>query len=263
MISLKRRIELIGFAWQDSKKAVELSGHSRVELFWDILRFVFKYEKDTREYMKLAYYNKNAEERKQIEPKFMEELQFKRFRDAELVFHSKWTSEYWEHPKRFNKRTIAYREHFNAGAGLSVRYGVWVMSTHNSIGKLHIGKRVALGRNTEIDYTGDLYIGDGVDIAERTIILTHGHDLFGLKPNEDLIDIRTRAYITPLTIEDNVFIGAQSMIMPGVTKIGENAVISAGSVLTEEVPRNALVAGNPAKVIGKLPRVYYRYNKKK
>ena len=263
MISLKRRIELIGFAWQDSKKAAEMSIHSRIWLFGDILRFVFKYEKDTRDYMKLAYYNKNADERQQMEPKLQEELRYKRFRDEELAFHSKWTTEYWEHPKRFNKRTIAYRTYFNAGAGLSVRYGVWVFSTHKRIGKITIGERVGLGRGAEIDYTGDLIIGNGVDIAERAMVLTHGHDLYGLIPDEDIIEHKMRAYPTPLVIHDNVFIGAYSLIMPGVSDIGENSVISAGSVVTTKVPPNTIVAGNPAKVIGKAPRrLCYLYNKK-
>ncbi|MBQ6957081.1 MAG: hypothetical protein IJP77_00805 [Bacteroidales bacterium] len=74
--------------------------------------------------------------------------------------------------------------------------------------------------------------------------------------------MKTRAYATPLVIEDNVFIGAQCIIMPGVGRIGENSVISAGSVVTKEVPPNTIVAGNPAKNIGKLPsRALYLYDK--
>ena len=264
MISLRRRIELIGFAWQDSKKTAELSGRSRTWLFGDILRFVFKYEKDTRDYMKLAYYNKNADERLQMEPKLQEELRYKRFRDEELVFHSKWTSEYWEHPMRYNKRTIAYREHFNAGAGLSVRYGVWLMSTHKRIGELIIGQKVSLGRNTEIDYTGNLTIGNGVDIAERCVILTHGHQYFGNRMDSKLISGTNGAYPTPLSIEDNVFIGAGTYIMPGVKRIGENSIISAGSMVYKQVPPNCVVAGNPAKVIFEMPegyRTYFKYKK--
>ena len=265
MLAFQRRLDILKFAWKDSKKAKELSKRkrSRLFLFFDIVRFSFQYEKDTRDYLKLAYFDRNMQERQQIDVELKEFLRIKRFRDEQLVFLSKWTSQKWEHPKKFNKRTVAYRKHFNMGEGLSVRYNVWIFSTHNRIGKLMVGRKVAFGRNSEIDYTGDLTLGDGVDIAERSIILTHGHDLYGLKQHDELIDIKTRAYVTPLVIEDNVFIGAQSIIMPGVSKIGENAVISAGSVVTEEVPRNSIVAGNPAHIIGKLPRVYYRYNKKK
>ena len=265
MLAFQRRLDLIKYAWKDSKMAKKMSTHklSRLSLFFDIVRFSFKYEKDTREYLKLQYYDKNKEERKVLDTELSNLLKIKQYQQEELVFHSKWTSEKWEHPQKHYKRLLAYRRRYNMGMGTSVRYNVWIRTTHNRIGQLIVGRNVAFGRNSEIDYTGDLTLGDGVDIAERTIILTHGHDLYGLKQEEELIDIKTRAYITPLIVEDNVFIGAQSIIMPGVSKIGENAVISGGSVVTEEVPRNAIVAGNPAHVIGKLPRVYYRFNKKK
>lgn len=261
MLTYQRRRDILKYCWKDSIIAKERSKikRSRFAYFIDMVRFSFKYEKDNRDYIQLNYFDKDSDERLQMDSVLYEQLRFKRFRDDQLTFLSKWTSQKWEHPSRFNKRTVAYKKHFNAGEGLSVRYNVWCFSTHNRIGVLKIGRKVALGRNTEIDYTGDLIIGDGVDIAERTLILTHGHDLYGLKQDDELIELKTRAYITPLVIGNNVFIGAQSIIMPGVNRIGENAVISAGSVVTEEVPKNAIVAGNPAKVVGRLPRVYYRY----
>jgi len=52
----------------------------------------------------------------------------------------------------------------------------------------------------------------------------------------------------PVVIEDNVFIGAYSIVLKGVT-IGENAIIGAGSIVTKSVPRNQIWAGNPAKFI--------------
>ncbi len=54
--------------------------------------------------------------------------------------------------------------------------------------------------------------------------------------------------IGSITIEDNVFIGARALIMPGVT-IGKNSIVAAGSIVTKTVPENSIVAGNPAKVI--------------
>lgn len=264
MLTWKRKSDIIKYCWKDSKKVTELSKgkQSRWGAFLDMIRFSFKYEKDNRDYMKLAYYDKSAEERLSLDPTLKEQLRVKQFRDAELAFHSKWISPKWEHPKRFYKRTLAYQKHFNAGAGLSVRYDVWIFSTHERIGTIKIGKKVGFAKHTEIDYTGDLTIGNGVDIAERTIIFTHSHDFYGLIPDEEIISMKTRAYATPLVIEDNVFIGAQCIIMPGVGRIGENSVISAGSVVTKEVPPNTIVAGNPAKNIGKLPsRALYLYDK--
>ena len=49
-------------------------------------------------------------------------------------------------------------------------------------------------------------------------------------------------------IEDNVFIGARSIIMKGV-HIGNGSVVGAGSVVTKDVPANVIVAGNPAKIV--------------
>ncbi|MGM1299845.1 DapH/DapD/GlmU-related protein, partial [Enterobacter hormaechei] len=55
-------------------------------------------------------------------------------------------------------------------------------------------------------------------------------------------------YGKPVTIGDNVWIGGRAIINPGVT-IGDNAVIASGAVVTKDVPANAVVGGNPAKII--------------
>lgn len=55
--------------------------------------------------------------------------------------------------------------------------------------------------------------------------------------------------VSPVSIGDNVFVGAGAMILKGVT-IGENAVIGAGSVVTTDIPRNAIAAGVPAVPVG-------------
>jgi acetyltransferase-like isoleucine patch superfamily enzyme len=52
----------------------------------------------------------------------------------------------------------------------------------------------------------------------------------------------------PVTIGDNVWMGARVTVLPGVT-IGENAVIGAGSVVTKDIPPNAIAVGNPAQVL--------------
>jgi acetyltransferase-like isoleucine patch superfamily enzyme len=57
----------------------------------------------------------------------------------------------------------------------------------------------------------------------------------------------------PVIIEDNVFIGACAIILKGVT-IGKNSIIGAGSVVVSNVPKNVIVAGNPAKVIKVISR---------
>lgn len=54
--------------------------------------------------------------------------------------------------------------------------------------------------------------------------------------------------VAPIVIEDNVFIGADAFVLKGVT-IGKNSVIGAGSIVTRDIPANAIAAGNPAKVV--------------
>lgn len=82
-------------------------------------------------------------------------------------------------------------------------------------------------------------IGDNVTMAPRVHILCH--------------DASTKAFLNytkigRVSIGDNVFIGAESIVLPGVT-IGSNVVIGAGSVVTHDVPDGMLVAGNPARTI--------------
>lgn len=266
MLTFKRRIDIIKYCWKDSKKAKDLSkgDKSRWAFFTDMVRFSFKYEKDNRDYMRLAYYDKSSKERDELHVELSEQLRAKRFKDEQLVFHAKWTSQKWEHPRKFNKRTQAYRKRFNMGERTSIRYNVWITSTHNRIGELKIGSHCSFGRNAEVDYTGGLIIGNGVDISERCMILTHGHQFFGNRMDSIIIKGTDAAYPTPLVIEDNVWIGAGAYIMPGVKRIGENSVISAGSIVNKEVPPNCIVAGNPAKVIFEMPegyRTYYQYKK--
>ncbi|KGO22197.1 hypothetical protein Q757_09705, partial [Oenococcus alcoholitolerans] len=66
-------------------------------------------------------------------------------------------------------------------------------------------------------------------------------------------------YAFPVTIEDNVWLGANVTVTPGVT-IGKNSVIGAGSVVTKDIPENVVAYGNPAQVarkINKKDREYY------
>ena len=129
------------------------------------------------------------------------------------------------------------------------------MLTHeyNATGHLEIGEHVLLARNADLDYTGGLIIGNNVKIMEGVKILTHAHDVLNWKADAKLIPFTNRAYRTPLKIGENAQIGAHAIIMSGVGEIGANSMISAGAVVVKSVPPHAIVAGNPAKVVGELP----------
>jgi len=62
------------------------------------------------------------------------------------------------------------------------------------------------------------------------------------------LDKSSNEYFNTIVIGDNVFIGLNSIILPGV-KIGNNVIIGAGSVVTKSIPDNSVVAGNPAKIL--------------
>lgn len=88
-------------------------------------------------------------------------------------------------------------------------------------------------------------IGHNVFIAPNVGIYTAGHPLDVERRNQGL------EYAWPVTIEDNVWIGAGVHILPGVT-IGSGSVIGAGAVVTRDVPAESLVVGNPGKVVRKI-----------
>jgi len=74
-------------------------------------------------------------------------------------------------------------------------------------------------------------------------------DFHPVKPNGRRYNTNVKDIpAAPVIIEDNVFIGTGAYILKGV-RIGENSVVGAGAVVTKNVPRNSIVAGNPAKVI--------------
>jgi maltose O-acetyltransferase len=110
------------------------------------------------------------------------------------------------------------------------------------------GMNIYLGDHVFINYMcvildcNEVRIGNHVMIGPSVQIYTAAHDLRA-EPR-----IRGIEVAKPITIEDNVWIGGGAIILPGV-KIGRNAVVGAGAVVSRDVPSNTIVAGNPARVI--------------
>ena len=84
--------------------------------------------------------------------------------------------------------------------------------------------------------------GDNVFIAPNCSFYTAGHPLDVERRNQGL------EYAKPITIGNNVWIGGNVCVLPGVT-IGDNVVIGAGSVVNRDIPSNTVAVGNPCKVI--------------
>ncbi len=103
-----------------------------------------------------------------------------------------------------------------------------------------IGKNVFINACCNFQDQGGIEIGDNVLIGHNVVIATLNHDF---NP-----DKRASMFSKKVIIKSNVWIGSNSTILPGII-INEGAIIAAGSVVTKEVPKNAIVAGNPAKII--------------
>lgn len=108
---------------------------------------------------------------------------------------------------------------------------------------LCLGKGASIQKDVHIDslFCHLISIGDDCTLAPRVMILAHDASM------KRLIGY-TR--VSKVTIGKLVFIGAGTIILPGVT-IGDNVVIGAGSVVSKDIPSDTVVAGNPAKIIGK------------
>ncbi|MCW3787285.1 DapH/DapD/GlmU-related protein [Plebeiibacterium sediminum] len=111
---------------------------------------------------------------------------------------------------------------------------------------VNIGLFTRIGKNVCIDHScslldmGTITIEDDVLIGPKVNIVTEEHPV---KPSE-----RRALGAKPVIIKRNATIGAGATILPGIT-VGENAVVTAGSVVTKDVSANTVVAGIPAKVI--------------
>ena len=123
------------------------------------------------------------------------------------------------------------------------------------------GYNIEVGGNFFANYNftvldvGKVRIGENAQIGPNVSIYTAGHPLHPDSRNSGY------EYGIPVTIGDNVWIGGNVCILPGVT-VGNNAVIGAGSVVTKDIPDNALAAGNPCRVIRQITEAdrdfYYR-----
>lgn len=110
---------------------------------------------------------------------------------------------------------------------------------------IHIGNNFYANHNLVILDAAEVIIGDNVYIAPNCGIYTAGHPLNVEDRNKGL------EYAKPIKIGNNVWIGANVAILPGVT-IGDNVTIGAGSIVNRDVPSNTLAVGNPCKVIRNL-----------
>lgn len=115
-----------------------------------------------------------------------------------------------------------------------------------------IGKNFTFARGFALDRNDCWLVSIGDDVAAGPQVSLIAHDA----------SLRNRigySRVGKISIGDRVFLGARSLVLPGVT-IGNDAIVAAGSVVTRDVPAGAIVAGVPARILGEVDEVVDRWS---
>ena len=113
---------------------------------------------------------------------------------------------------------------------------------NNAVGDVIIGDYTRVGLHNTI--IGPVSIGNHVNLAQGITVTALNHNFEDTGKRID----QQRVSTIPVVIGDDVWIGANAVILPGVT-IGSHVVVAAGAVVTKDVPANCVVGGVPAKVL--------------
>jgi galactoside O-acetyltransferase len=118
---------------------------------------------------------------------------------------------------------------------------------------VHFGSGIYVNFNLTLVDDTDIYVGDDCMFAPNVVIATSGHPVLPILREHNYV------YNIPVRIGRNVWVGSGVQILPGVT-IGDNSVIGAGSVVTNDIPANVIALGVPCRVvreIGEADRKYF------
>ena len=157
---------------------------------------------------------------------------------APLYQHRAWSSKvYWS----VRMDTPPYRRFWLGRKSVIESY----CCINNAVGDVTIGNHTRIGIHCTV--IGPVCIGNNVNLAQGITVSALNHNFEDTTRRIDEQGISTK----PVVIGDDVWIGANAVILPGVT-IGQHVVVAAGAVVTKDVPDYSLVAGVPAKVIKNL-----------
>lgn len=116
---------------------------------------------------------------------------------------------------------------------------------NNAVGDVIIGDNTRIGLHSTV--IGPVEIGSNVNLAQGIVVTALNHNFTDCTKRIDEQGVST----AKVTIGNDVWIGANATVLPGVT-IGNHSVVAAGAVVTKDVPPYSLVGGVPAKILKKL-----------
>ena len=121
--------------------------------------------------------------------------------------------------------------------------------------RLTLGDDVGINRYSMLHAGGGITIGDHVLIGPRVIIHSQNHRF-----DDPELPFDRQDYIRdPIVIGNNVWLGANVIVLPGVV-IGDDVIVGAGSVVTTSIDSGSMVVGNPARIVRALPRIPRRHS---
>lgn len=243
-----RLFQTIKYGWKDAGVISQKHNVSKVKVYIDILFSFLRYHLRSRQYVKYDFWSLNSQEQKRVG---LECMRINKLADEwnddcykNRKFLKKWNHYKWHtNGSLYHKRLMAYTKKYNMGKNCIVYYDVELERNHGLWGSIKIGDNVLFGKHVYIDYSGEVSISDNVKISAEVTIESHRHDFVpGSK--------EYKAIPTKIMIEEGVWIGQKVIVCEETKKIGRFAQIGAGSVVRNAIPPYALVAGNPAKIVG-------------
>ena len=177
------------------------------------------------------------------------------------VYARNWESYHdWQFKKRIAGKGCIHRDacilkdpwcELSLGEGSTIESGTVVVCRNNEASPGVENSTVRIGRHSYIGQYcnlrtggGSIEIGDNVLMAQFVSLIASGHGVSaGVPIREQKISLKHG-----IKIGDGSWIGVSAIVLPGVT-IGAGAVVGAGSVVTRDVPPNAIVVGNPARIL--------------
>lgn len=132
----------------------------------------------------------------------------------------------------------------SVGARVEIEHDVFLKIVDDAA-RLELGDFVFVGAGCEIDVAASVRIGAHTLLAPGVFITDHQHNI-----RRELRIDQQGIETAPVVIGSDVWLGTKSVVLPGVT-VGDGAVVGAGAVVTKDVEPYAIVAGVPARVIGR------------